>query len=121
MKIILLIGIGSFIGGISRYLLSQMIQPKTLSTFPYGTLAVNVLGCLCIGIIFGIASRGNMSQEMKMFFATGLMGGFTTFSAFSNETITMMNAGQHLQAFTYVLVSVMSGLAATYLGLILSK
>ncbi|MEO6133244.1 MAG: fluoride efflux transporter CrcB [Saprospiraceae bacterium] len=121
MKIILLIGIGSFIGGVSRYLLSQLVQQKTLSTFPYGTLLVNILGCLFIGIVFGLAAKGNMSQEMKLFFATGLLGGFTTFSAFSNETITLFNTGHSTQAALYVFASVVIGLGATVLGLMVTR
>ncbi|HZV71107.1 MAG TPA: fluoride efflux transporter CrcB [Saprospiraceae bacterium] len=119
MKILLLIGTGSFIGGVCRYLLSQWIQPKSLGTFPVGTLIVNLTGCLVIGIIFGIAEKGNISNEMKLFFATGLLGGFTTFSAFSNETFTLLNAGHYSQAIMYVLASVLIGLLATFLGFVI--
>ena len=82
MKIILAIGTGSFIGGILRYLLSQFIQTKFVSTFPFGTLGVNIIGCFLIGLVFGLADRGNLTQEWRLFLATGLIGGFTTFSAF---------------------------------------
>jgi CrcB protein len=121
MKIILAIGAGSFLGGISRYLLSLVIQNRVLSAFPYGTLTVNIVGCLLIGIVFGLAERGNMSQEWRLFLATGILGGFTTFSAFSNETVGMLRDGQFLYAFTYVGASVFLGLLATFIGIMIIK
>ncbi len=118
MKLLLAIGLGSFIGGVLRYLLSLVIQAKTMTVFPYGTLAVNVVGCLLIGIIFGIADKGSMSTEWKLFLATGLLGGFTTFSAFSLETFNMIRLGHHLYAGVYVASSIIIGLLATIVGLI---
>ena len=106
MKIILAIGIGSCIGGICRYLLSQFIQNKFLSSFPYGTLGVNIIGCFLIGIVFGLSERGNISVEWRLFLATGVLGGFTTFSAFSNETVGMLRDGQLWHAFAYIACSV---------------
>ncbi|MEP6950655.1 MAG: fluoride efflux transporter CrcB [Ginsengibacter sp.] len=121
MKIILAIGIGSFIGGICRYLLSQIIQNKFLSAFPYGTLGVNIIGCFLIGIVFGLSERGNMTMEWRLFLATGVLGGFTTFSAFSNETAGMLRDGQLWHAFTYIACSVVIGLIATFIGISLIK
>jgi len=121
MKIILAIGAGSFIGGISRYLISLLIQNRIFTTFPFGTLSVNILGCFLIGIVFGFSDRGNMSQEWRLFLATGVLGGFTTFSAFSNETVGMMRDGQLWYASAYVLASVGLGLVATFLGIIIIK
>ncbi|HXS54642.1 MAG TPA: fluoride efflux transporter CrcB [Hanamia sp.] len=121
MKIILFVGLGSFIGGISRYLVSLFIQNKFLSTFPYGTLAVNIIGCFLIGIIYGFSERGNMNAEWRIFLATGIMGGFTTFSSFSNETVSMLRDAQYLQAFSYVAFSVIIGIAATFAGISLIK
>jgi CrcB protein len=116
MRILLLIGAGSFAGGIFRYLLSQYIQTKSFSTFPFGTLAVNIIGCFFIGIVFGLAGKGNVSHELKLILATGVLGGFTTFSAFSNETFTMFRDGQFWLAIVYILLSVFVGLAATFIG-----
>ena len=65
MKLVLAIGAGSFIGGISRYLISILIQEKVNSSFPLGTLGVNILGCFLIGLVFGFYDRGNMSQEWR--------------------------------------------------------
>jgi CrcB protein len=117
MKIILAIGLGSCIGGITRYLLSQFIQNKFFSSFPYGTLSVNIIGCLLIGIVFGLGERGNITMGWRLFLATGLLGGFTTFSAFSNETISMLRDGQLWHAFTYIACSVVIGLLATFTGI----
>lgn len=121
MKIILAIGAGSFLGGVSRYLISQFVQAKFLSTFPFGTFVVNITGCLLIGLVFGLSERGNISPEWRLFLATGFLGGFTTFSAFSNETIAMLRDGQLLSAATYVGASVLVGLVATFTGFSITK
>ncbi len=116
MRILLLIGTGSFIGGVLRYSLSQFIQTKFLSAFPFGTLGVNILGCFAIGLVFGLSERTNMSPEMRLFLATGICGGFTTFSAFSNETFSLMRDGQLLYASAYITSSILFGVFATFLG-----
>jgi len=121
MKLILAIGAGSFIGGISRYLVSLFIQSRVDTTFPFGTLTVNVVGCFLIGVVFGFADRGNMSQEWRLFLATGILGGFTTFSAFSNETVGMMRDGQFWYASSYVVSSIVLGLVATFIGIMIVK
>lgn len=121
MKIILAIGIGSFIGGISRYLITLLIQNKFLSTFPYGTFAVNIIGCFLIGIVYALSEKGNINVEWRIFLATGILGGFTTFSSFSNETVGMMRDGQYWHAFAYVAISVIVGLTATFIGISIFK
>ena len=121
MRIIIAIGVGSFIGGISRYLLSQFIQAKFLSTFPFGTLSVNIIGCFLIGLVFGYADKGALTQEWRLFLATGLIGGFTTFSAFSNETVGLLRDGQLWYASAYIAVSIVFGLFATLIGITIIK
>jgi len=121
MKIVALIGVGSFIGGVFRYLLSQGIQSKFLSAFPLGTFTVNIIGCLAIGIIFGISEKVNLSPEWRLFLATGICGGFTTFSAFSLESLALFREGQIFYAFSYISLSVLLGLFAVYLGMLLLK
>lgn len=121
MRILLLIGTGSFIGGVLRYSLSQFIQTKFLSAFPFGTLGVNIIGCFAIGLVFALSERTNMSPEMRLFLATGICGGFTTFSAFSNETFSLMRDGQLLYASAYITSSVLFGLLATFFGYALLK
>lgn len=121
MRILLLIGTGSFIGGVLRYGLTHFIQTKFLSAFPFGTLVVNILGCFAIGLVFGLSERTNMSPEMRLFLATGICGGFTTFSAFSNETFSLMRDGQLLYASAYITSSVLFGVLATFFGYALLK
>jgi len=102
MKLSLLIGIGSFIGGTSRYLLSLLIQAKTTSPFPLHTLIINIIGCFLIRIVFGLFDKGQISQEWRLFLATGILGGFTTFSAFSVETLTLFREGYVGYALAYI-------------------
>jgi CrcB protein len=121
MKIILAIGAGSFIGGISRYLLSTSVNAKYISAFPIGTMLVNITGCLLIGVVYGFVDKGMMSSDWKLFLATGLLGGFTTFSAFSIETVGLLRVGQFGYAAAYVSASVIIGLLATVAGIFLVK
>jgi CrcB protein len=117
MKLVLLVGLGSFIGGMFRYMLSVFIHSKIGTTFPIGTMSVNVLGSLLIGIVFGLSERSNLSVEWRIFLATGILGGFTTFSSFSNESLGMIREGQFLLAGSYILGSILLGLAATFIGI----
>jgi CrcB protein len=121
MKTTLIIGLGSFIGGISRYLLSKLIQTQFTMVFPFGTFAVNVMGCFLIGLVFGWSSKNYLEPTWQLFLTTGVLGGFTTFSAFSMETITMMNAGQTQSAILYVVLSMVVGLAGTIAGYALMR
>ena len=121
MKIILAVGLGSFIGGICRYMVTLFIQNKFLTTFPFGTMFVNVLGCFLIGVIYALSDRGNLSPLWRMFLATGMMGGFTTFSTFSNETVSMLRDAEYVPAFSYIAFSIIIGLAATIGGISLVK
>ena len=116
MKLILAIGAGSFIGGIFRYLLSLLIQAKITGIFPLGTLIVNIIGCFFIGIVFGIFDKGQISNEWKLFLATGVIGGFTTFSAFSIEAFTLFREGYVGYGLLYILTSVLIGLLITYIA-----
>ncbi len=121
MKILLAIGVGSFIGGVSRYLITLLIQNKFLSTFPYGTFVVNVLGCFLIGVVYALSEKGNINEGWRIFLATGILGGFTTFSSFSNESVSMLRDGQYWHAFAYVGFSFLIGIAATFAGISLTK
>src|SRR5687767_6374452 len=121
MKILLLIGTGSFIGGVFRYLLGQFIQGKILFPFPFGTLTVNIIGCFLIGLVFGLSERGNISVGWQMFLVTGILGGFTTFSAFSYETVALLRDGQLSYAIAYIFLSVTIGVVATFAGISIFK
>ncbi|HEX5112003.1 MAG TPA: fluoride efflux transporter CrcB [Saprospiraceae bacterium] len=116
MKLILIIGIGSFLGGIFRFGLSQLIQGKFISTFPYGTLGVNIIGCLVIGVVIALSERTVLSAEWRLFLATGICGGFTTYSAFSGETFSMLRDGQFYTAAIYILSSLILGVLFTFIG-----
>ena len=121
MKLFLLVGLGSFIGGILRFLISDLIQTKSLSSFPYGTLMVNIIGCFVIGLIFGWVEKESLSMEWRLFLATGLIGGFTTYSAFSYETFSLLRDGQILNAMIYIISTIILGLLATTFGFMILR
>ena len=122
LKLILIIGTGSFIGGISRFLASRIIQNYAISAFPYGTFFVNMLGCFLIGLIYGLSERGNiLSAEWRLFLTVGFCGGFTTFSTFTNENILMLKDGNFFHFAVYTSLSVFIGLTATYFGNLITK
>lgn len=102
----------------SRYLLSGAAQSAfRKTTFPLGTLAVNVLGCLAIGVLFELGeARGAFNETTRAFLFIGVLGGFTTFSAFSNETVLLMRDGQGAHAALNVVASLVLCLAAVWLG-----
>lgn len=119
---ILLVGAGSCLGGILRYLLGRTFQWLFPSSFPWATLVINALGCLAIGILCGLLSRGGAwSESLRLFAVVGLCGGFTTFSTFSNESYHLWLNGCIVQALAYILLSVVTGLAMVLLGYALSR
>ena len=117
MAKLFLIFLGSGLGGVSRYLLSGWAQRASSGSFPTGTLLVNILGCLAIGFLSAaFASRWLFREEFRIALIIGLIGGFTTFSAFGMETFAMLNDGQRLRAGVNVLLSVVFGLMAVWIG-----
>jgi len=121
VKVALMIGAGSFLGGMFRYGLAQFVQFKVMSAFPWGTLTVNILGCLLIGIVYGLTDRGSITQEARLFLATGVLGGFTTYSAFSVEMLGLLRDGQFWSLGAYASTTVLIGLAATFVGNSITK
>lgn len=122
LKILFIIGAGSFLGGVSRFLTSRFIQNAILSSFPYGTFVVNLVGCLLIGLFYGISDRGNlMSTEWRMFLTVGFCGGFTTFSTFANENVALIRDGNIFSFALYTGLSVFLGILATWLGNMITK
>ncbi|MCR5820615.1 MAG: fluoride efflux transporter CrcB [Bacteroidaceae bacterium] len=117
MKHILLVAIGGAAGSVCRFLIS--IFPA--ESFPWGTLTVNIVGSLLIGFLVGMATKGSLSPEMRLLLVTGFCGGFTTFSTFANESLSMMRAGDILLMSLYVGLSVTLGILAVFLGMQLSK
>jgi len=118
MTKLLLIGAGGFIGSVLRYVVSGLVQTLSQSiAFPYGTLAVNVLGCLSIGFISELAdSRALISPDTRVFLVVGILGGLTTFSAFGNETMNLIRDGEPALALMNVSAQVLLSLGAVWLG-----
>ena len=119
---VLLIGCGGFIGTIARYGLATMAYRLLGASFPYGTLTVNILGCLLIGYVSIAAEERDMiARSTRLFLTIGILGGFTTFSSFGYETFTLLRLGNIFPAALYVFTSVITGLAAVWLGGILAR
>jgi fluoride exporter len=110
--IYLLIGAGSAMGGMLRYALSSWIDAKTTTTLPWGILAVNALGCLAMGILAASVDKA----EWKAFVLVGLLGGFTTFSAFSMITVDLFQRGRFDLASLYIALSLISCIAGCWVG-----
>jgi crcB protein len=122
VKVLIIIGTGSFLGGIARFLTSRFIQNTIVSAFPFGTFIVNVVGCFLIGLFYGISDRGNlMGVEWRMFLTVGFCGGFTTFSTFANENVALLKDGNIFYFALYTGSSVFCGILATYLGVLITK
>lgn len=121
LKTLLLVGTGGFTGSVLRYLISEFTALKWGTTFPYGTFIVNIAGCLIIGIIYGLGVKQLAPTEMRLLLATGFCGGFTTFSSFSFEFLILLREGQTSLAFLYAAGSMIAGLAAVWVGLLIAK
>ncbi len=122
MKEILLVGAGSFVGGSLRYVVSKLIQQYAEGGFPLGTMAVNVIGCLIIGLLSGLNWPGGiMSPASKLFLTTGLCGGFTTFSTFMNESVALSNNANYTLMLLYMFGSLALGFTAVLVGYWLAK
>ena len=123
MKELLLVSIGSFFGGGMRFWISKMVQSYTFIAFPFGTMTVNVLGCLIIGFLSGLNWNGGglLSPSVKMLLTTGFCGGFTTFSTFMNEGAGLMKEENYLYMMLYLFGSLALGLIAVLTGHYLAK
>lgn len=122
IRTLLVIGAGGFLGSISRFLASRFVQGHVTSVFPLGTFLVNIAGCLLIGLIYGLSERSAvLTSDWKLFLTVGFCGGFTTFSTFSNESLGLLQDGAYFYFFLYAGLSVFLGIAATFVGIIITK
>jgi len=122
MNNLLPIAIGGALGSISRYGCQRWIYQVYPHPFPFGTFAVNIAGSFLVGILFGLVEKGDlMSSAWRLFLITGFCGGFTTFSSYSVETLSLFRNGEVAYALLYIFTSVAIGLLAVWLGVILIK
>lgn len=116
---LLLIALGGALGAVSRYgLASWIVSLSPLQRFPLGTIVVNVIGCFAMGLVASSTVKGGMwdNEQLRLFLMPGLLGGFTTFSAFGLETFALARAGQPLLAGCNVAASVIGSICALWLG-----
>ena len=119
MKQILLVGLGGFIGAVGRYKLGGLVLHHTANwRFPLGTFIINVAGCFIIGLLSGLAEKHDaFSSDVRVFLFPGIVGGFTTFSAFAFEGVFLMRRGETHIALLYAMLSVFCGFLAVWIGI----
>ena len=119
MKALLLVGIGGFVGSVARWKLGGLVLHLTAQQrFPYSTFAVNVAGCLVAGVLAGLAEKHDLfGPDARLFLFTGLLGGFTTFSAFWLDALYLLRRGDVATVLLYALGSVAAGLLAAWVGM----
>lgn len=121
LRIPILVGLGGFVGSVSRYGLSIACRRFTME-WPLGTLAANLLACLLIGVITELSARGEtISPEVRLALATGFCGGFSTMSTLVYETVEMLRSGEVLHAVTYAGGTFLLGMAAFLAGILMVK
>jgi CrcB protein len=115
---LLAIAVGGGLGSLARYYLSTVIYSITGGTFPWGILVVNVIGGFAMGLIVELSAlKLNLAPELRAFLATGILGGFTTFSAFSLDSALLIERGEWLSAMSYIVASVVLSIAALFAAL----
>lgn len=121
-RILFLIGIGGFLGSIARYLTAIWLTKLFPSAFPFGTFAANILGCLLLGLVYGLSERFDwLSPEWRLFLAIGFCGSFTTFSSFTYENIILLQNSNYITFALYAVGSFALGLLAVFGGITLTK
>jgi CrcB protein len=116
MNKLLWIAAGGLVGTLCRYMFSTWVDERSHSSFPYGTLAVNLVGCFVAGLLFPIFERAAIPAEMRLAVFTGFLGGFTTFSAYGLQTLVLVDGGMAAMAAMNVMISNVVGLAMVWLG-----
>jgi len=116
------VAVGGMVGSLARYWIAGAVQQAGGSTFPFGTLVVNLVGSLIIGVVINLSlERGAISPETRLLLATGFCGGFTTMSTFSYETLALIADGETLRALANVGGSIVGSVGAVWLGLALAR
>ena len=123
---IFIVGGGGCIGSILRYFVTKAVENNfPTTTFPYGVMLVNVVGCLLIGLISGLSmEKISLAPNLRLFFFVGILGGFTTFSSFSLDAYNMLNTNDFsilTFAFLHILVHIVFGIVAVYLGILIGR
>ncbi len=122
IKTLLLVGVGGGLGSIMRYITSLVSEKFFQSLFPLATFASNILGCFILGLFLGLFERHLISNpDMKFLLVIGFCGGYTTFSAFTSENLSMLQSGNYTTAFLYISLSVITGLLSLFAGLMLTR
>ena len=113
---LLWVAAGGALGAVLRYLVSIQIAAETATRFPWGTLTVNMLGCLVIGVMWSVTEHKTVSDGVLLFLMVGVIGSFTTFSTYGLEGIQLIQSGKLMAGFAYVLVSNIAGLLLVIIG-----
>jgi len=118
---VLVVFVGGGAGALLRYLIAVVMPTASANVFPWSTFVTNIVGCFLMGLLFSWFQLNSASSTVKLLLMVGVLGGFTTFSSFAIEFISLINAGESLKAFLYFLASNVVGFSMAFVGLILGN